>query len=114
MSKPTERAGAPLVIGIIILSVVVACLTVYLAMRTNDQSTKKTGRGGFQGRAQHGINPGAQRINPRARGEITNWWRRTPAIACFLPEKVIAALKEDPRIAYVTLDREIRAGQTAP
>ena len=36
MSKPTERAGAPLVIGIIILLVVAACSTVYLMMRTNE------------------------------------------------------------------------------
>ncbi len=129
MSKPTEMAGAPLVVVVIILLGVAACSTVYLAARADDQpvlgvenealddqsakepvgvenetldnqSAKKLVVVGFRDEPDPVL---IQELG----GDILEEWSRIPAIVCSLPGKGIDALMENPNIAYIQLDKEI-------
>lgn len=120
MSKPTEMAGAPLVVVVIILLGVAACSTVYLAARADDQpvlgvenealdnqSAKRLVLVGFRGGPDLVLLRERAELIQELGGEMTDWWR-IPALACSLPENAVAALKEDPRVAYVEVDWDIQ------
>ncbi len=107
MSKPTEMAGAPLVVVVIILLGAAACSTVYLAARADqpdgaldNQSAKRLVLVGFRGGPDLALLRERAELIQEFGGEMTDWWR-IPAIACFLPGNAVAALKEDPEVAYV-------------
>ena len=129
VSKPTERAGAPLVGVIIVLSVAAACSTVYLAARADDQPVLGVENGALDNQSAKepvGFENGAL-DNQSAKklvvvgfrdepdpvliqelgGDILEEWIRIPAIVCSLSEKAIDALKKNPNIAYMQLDKEI-------
>ncbi len=112
MSKPTEMAGAPLVVVVIILLGAAACSTVYLAARADDQPVLGVENAALDNQSAKKLvvvfrdEPDPVLIQELG-GDILEEWSRIPAIVCSLPGKGIDALMENPNIAYIQLDKEI-------